>query len=93
VKALQMIRTVEFSQMLYTIDDVTKYRGILISRYFLSLDTVYRRTFLNTAHPYALHCGLYLRVCSLCFDKELSTVLEIGTQRPFKNLKKKNPYT
>jgi len=52
VKALQMIRTVEFSQMLYTIDDVTKYRGILISRYFLSLDTVYRRTFLNTAHPY-----------------------------------------
>jgi len=30
-----MIRTVEFLQKLSTIDDVTKYRGILVSRYFL----------------------------------------------------------
>jgi len=31
----QMIRTVGFLQKLPTIDDVTKYRGIPVSRYFL----------------------------------------------------------
>jgi len=30
-----MIRTAEFLQKLSTIDDVTKYRGIPVSRYFL----------------------------------------------------------
>ena len=35
VRALQMIRTVRFLQKLSTIDDVTKYRGIPVSRYFL----------------------------------------------------------
>jgi len=35
VRALQMIRTVKFLQKLFTTDDVTKYRGIPVSRYFL----------------------------------------------------------
>ena len=35
VTALQMFRTVGFLQKLSTIDDVTKYRGIPVSRYFL----------------------------------------------------------
>jgi len=48
-RALQTIRTVGFLQKLFTIDVVTKYRGIPVSRYF---ETVYcRRTFFNTAHP------------------------------------------
>jgi len=34
VKALQTIRTVGFWKKLSTIDDVTKYHGILVSRYF-----------------------------------------------------------
>jgi len=33
-RALQTIRTVGFLQKLSTIDEVTKYRGILVSRYF-----------------------------------------------------------
>ena len=35
LKALQIIRTVGFLQKLSTIDDATKYRGVLVSRYFL----------------------------------------------------------
>jgi len=35
VRALQMIRTVGFLQKLSTIDDVAKYGGIPVSRYFL----------------------------------------------------------
>ena len=35
MRALQIIRTVEFLQRLSTIDDVTKYRGIPVSQYFL----------------------------------------------------------
>jgi len=47
-RALQTIRTVGFLQKLSTIDDVTKYSGITVSRYF---ETVYyRRAFPNTAH-------------------------------------------
>jgi len=34
-KALQTIRTVRFLQKSFTIDDVTKCRGIPVSRYFL----------------------------------------------------------
>ena len=36
VTALQMIRTVGFLQKLAAIDDVRKYRGIPVSRYFLT---------------------------------------------------------
>jgi len=35
VRAQQIIRTVGFLQKLFAIDDVTKYRGIPVSRYFL----------------------------------------------------------
>ena len=35
MRAVQMIRTVGFLQKLSTINDVTKYRGIPVSRYFL----------------------------------------------------------
>jgi len=34
VKALQMICTLGFLRKLFTIDDVMKYRGIPVSRYF-----------------------------------------------------------
>jgi len=34
-RAQQMICTVEFLQKLFTADDVTKYRGIPVSRHFL----------------------------------------------------------
>jgi len=40
-----------FAQVVY-IDNVTKYRGIPVSRYFLRRYIYYRRAFLNTAHPY-----------------------------------------
>jgi len=48
-----MIHTVGFLQKLSTIDNVTKYRGIPVSRITVFCQTVYYRlTFLNTAHPY-----------------------------------------
>jgi len=49
-RALQTIRTVGFLQKLSTIDDVTKYHGIPVSRYFEMV--YYDRAFPSTAHPY-----------------------------------------
>jgi len=53
---------------------------VLLIKYELSYTCLYHRS---------LHYGLYLCVCVLCLYYVISTSLEIGTQRPLKNLKKK----